>query len=116
MKQLVAVVLDRDADQVTRALLDQGVMHFVSVTEMDPGLSERLSAGSPRVTEAMIAEIRRRIEGLFSLGGTGFRPRRTCASRTCGPWTWPKPTANWTSWPPTWPASGSGSRRCNRRS
>ena len=72
MKQLVAVVLDRDADQVTRALLDQGVMHFVSVTEMDPGLSERLSAGSPRVTEAMIAEIRRRIEGLFSLGGHGL--------------------------------------------
>ncbi len=71
MKQLVAVVLERDADRVTRVLLDQGVMHFVSVTEVDPGLSQRLSAGSPKVTEAMIAEIRRRIEGLFSLAGQG---------------------------------------------
>ncbi len=67
MKQLVAVVLDRDGDRVTRVLLDLGVMHFVSVTEVDPGLSERLTAASPRVTEAMIGEIRRRIEGLFSL-------------------------------------------------
>jgi V/A-type H+-transporting ATPase subunit I len=71
MKQLVAVVLERDADRVTRVLLDQGVMHFVSVTEVDPGLSQRLSAGSPKVTEAMIAEIRRRIEGLFSLAAQG---------------------------------------------
>jgi V/A-type H+-transporting ATPase subunit I len=69
MKQLVAVVLDRDADRVTRALLDQGVMHFVSVTEVDPGLSERLAGTTPQVTEAMIAEIRRRIEGFFSLAG-----------------------------------------------
>jgi vacuolar-type H+-ATPase subunit I/STV1 len=71
MKQLVAVVLDRDADRVIRALLDLGVMHFVSVTEVDPGLSERLAAANPRVTEAMIAEIRRRIEGLFSLAEQG---------------------------------------------
>ena len=69
MKQLVAVVLDRDADRVTRVLLDQGVMHFVGVTEVDPSLSQRLAAGTPKVTEAMIAEIRRRIEGLFSLAG-----------------------------------------------
>ncbi len=71
MKQLVAVVLDRDGDRVTRALLDLGVMHFVSVTEVDPALSERLTAASPRVSEAMIAEIRRRIEGLFGLAGQG---------------------------------------------
>jgi V/A-type H+-transporting ATPase subunit I len=69
MKQLVAVVLDRDADRVTRVLLDQGVMHFVGVTEVDPSLSQRLAAANPKVTEAMIAEIRRRIEGLFSLAG-----------------------------------------------
>jgi len=69
MKQLVAVVLDRDADLVTRALLDQGVMHFVSVTEVDSSLSERLAGAAPKVTEAMIAEIRRRIEGFFSLAG-----------------------------------------------
>ena len=69
MKQLVAVVLERDADGVTRELLDQGVLHFVGITEVDRSLTERLSGVTPRVTEAMIAEIRRRIEGFFSLAG-----------------------------------------------
>jgi len=69
MRQLVAVVLDRDADNVTRELLDQGVMHFVSVTEVDSSLSQRVAGVTPKVTEAMIGELRRRIEGFFSLAG-----------------------------------------------
>jgi V/A-type H+-transporting ATPase subunit I len=77
MKQLIAVVLERDADGVTRELLDQGVLHFVSVTEVDHSLGERVSGVTLRVTEAMIAEIRRRIEGFFNLagGGTGTEQR-----------------------------------------
>ncbi len=70
MKQLIAVVLDHDADRVTRELLDQGVLHFIGITEVDRQLTERLHGVTPKITEAMITEIRRRIEGFFSLAGT----------------------------------------------
>jgi V/A-type H+-transporting ATPase subunit I len=70
MKQLIAVVLDHDADRVTRELLDQGVLHFIGITEVDRQLTERLQGVTPKVTEAVITEIRRRIEGFFSLVGS----------------------------------------------
>jgi V/A-type H+-transporting ATPase subunit I len=76
MRQQVAVVLERDADRVTRELLDQGVMHFVSVTEVDHSLAERVSGAAPKVTEAMIGEIRRRIEGLLGFAGQSPPPQQ----------------------------------------
>src|SRR3972149_4140944 len=69
MKQLVAVVLNRDVDGVTKELLHQGVLHFISITEVDKHLTAQLQGVTPKVTEAMIAEIRKRIDGFFSLVG-----------------------------------------------
>ena len=67
MRQLVAVVLDHDAERVSKELLRQGVLHFVSLTEADPQTAGRVQAMTPRISEAMIAEIRRRIESLLAL-------------------------------------------------
>ncbi len=67
MRQLVAVVLDHDADKVTRELLRLGVMHFITVTDVVPRAGSGPAAVPLRVTEAQIAEIRRRIEGFLGL-------------------------------------------------
>jgi V/A-type H+-transporting ATPase subunit I len=69
MKQLVAVVLDRDADAVTRELLQQGILHFLKVTEVDRSVAEKVQEVSPRVSESLVAEIRKRIEGFFAMAG-----------------------------------------------
>jgi len=69
MRQLVAVVLDHDAEPVSRELLRHGVLHFVNVTELDREVASRVAAVTPRVSEALIAEIRRRIESLLSIIG-----------------------------------------------
>jgi vacuolar-type H+-ATPase subunit I/STV1 len=67
MRQLVAVVLDHDADRVSKELLRHGVLHFVNVTEIDKEAGARVQAVTPRVSEAMIAEIRRRIESFLAI-------------------------------------------------
>jgi len=81
MTQLFAVVLEKDCERVTEALLAEGVMQFVSMSELQaptpqgagvregacyPGsLSRRLRLGL--LTE--ISELRRRIEGFLHTGG-----------------------------------------------
>ena len=67
MQQVVAVVLDHHADEVTRELLRLGLLHFVSVTEVDPDVGSQVEAVVPTVAETAIAEIRRRIEGLLAM-------------------------------------------------
>jgi V/A-type H+-transporting ATPase subunit I len=74
MRQLVAVVLDRDSDAVTRELLAQGVLHFLRVTEVDKAVAAKVEEVTPRVTEAMIAEIRKRIESFFAMAGENRAP------------------------------------------
>ncbi len=69
MKQLVAVVLDKDAEAVTRELLRQGVLHFTKVAEVDRSVADKVQEVSPKVSEALIAEIRKRIESFFAMGG-----------------------------------------------
>ncbi|MBN1837037.1 MAG: ATPase V [Spirochaetales bacterium] len=67
MRQLVAVVLDHDAEKVSRELLRHGVLHFVNVTEVDHEVGSRVAAVTPKVSEALIAEIRRRIESFLGI-------------------------------------------------
>jgi V/A-type H+-transporting ATPase subunit I len=69
MKQLVAVVLDKDTEAVTRELLRQGVLHFTKVAEVDRSVADKVQEVSPKVSEALIAEIRKRIESFFAMGG-----------------------------------------------
>ena len=64
MLQLVAVVLDRDGDAVTRELLRQGVLHMVQISQIAADVSERLAAEKPQVALARIEETRRRIEAI----------------------------------------------------
>jgi len=67
MQQVVAVVLDHDADRVTKELLRLGLLHFVRITEVDRDIGPQVEEVTPKVAEAMIAEIRRRIEGFFAM-------------------------------------------------
>jgi V/A-type H+-transporting ATPase subunit I len=69
MQQVVAVVLDHDADAVTRELLRLGLLHFVSVTEVDRDVASQVESITPEIAEAGIAEIRRRIEGFLAMVG-----------------------------------------------
>jgi len=67
MQQVVAVVLDHHADALTRELLRLGLLHFVSITEVDREVSSKVQVLTPAIAEAGIAEIRRRIEGFFAM-------------------------------------------------
>jgi V/A-type H+/Na+-transporting ATPase subunit I len=67
MKQLVAVVLEGDVDAVTRSLLDEGVMHFISVRSLAGDDSASLKpVGSPEYAPTA-AVIRGRIESLLEV-------------------------------------------------
>jgi len=67
MQQVVAVVLDHHADAVTKELLRLGLLHFVGITEVDRNVGSQVEAVTPKVAEAGIAEIRRRIEGFLAV-------------------------------------------------
>ncbi len=69
MKQLIAVILDRDAEKVTRELLCQSVLHFISIKEITGGWSFQVEQVIPRVSVAMITETRKRIESLLQING-----------------------------------------------
>ncbi|HEB09774.1 MAG TPA: ATPase V [Spirochaetales bacterium] len=71
MKQLIAVVLDRDSDKVTRELLSQSVLHFISIKEITGGWSSQVEEATPRVSVAMITETRKRIESLLQMNDAG---------------------------------------------
>ena len=69
MRMLTAVVLEGDADKVTRELLNQGVLDFIHIStlsEVDPGIVRPHDGEGLR---AQLREIRKRIEGYYQQGG-----------------------------------------------
>ncbi len=62
MVKLLAVVLEDCTDSVTELLLKEGVIQFISITEMDMELSGKLNEVDPSHSLAKIAEMRRRIQ------------------------------------------------------
>ncbi len=72
MTQLFAVVLTRDRERVTEALLREGVIQFVNMTEVDGDGTGNLSTVEPEVSLSEISDLRRRIEGF--LHTAGIRP------------------------------------------
>jgi V/A-type H+-transporting ATPase subunit I len=74
MLQLIAVVIDRDRDPVTKELLEQGVLHFINVREVEKGWQSKISQLELRVSLARISEVRKRIESLLEMGGLGRPP------------------------------------------
>ena len=71
MLQLIAVVIDRDADAATKELLRQGVLHLVNVREVEQGWQRKVRQMEPQVSLARIGEMRNRIESLLDMTGSG---------------------------------------------
>lgn len=69
MKQLVAVVLDRDSEAVTRELLRLGVLHMIRATDVVAEHASVLGGVKQAVSAATIAETRKRVETLLDLLG-----------------------------------------------
>jgi vacuolar-type H+-ATPase subunit I/STV1 len=65
MTQLFAVVLAKDKDRVTEALLREGVMQFIQTSEYDTAESSNLNALEPRISKGEIADLRKRVEGFL---------------------------------------------------
>ena len=78
MIQLFAVVLGRDSEPVTEALLSEGVMQFIDVAELEFEGSEKPPTVEPQASLAEISDLRRRIEGFLHTGGViPAAPRET---------------------------------------
>jgi len=69
MIQLFAVVLGRDCDPVTEALLREGVMQFINISELDGENPDSLSAIKSEVSLTAMTDLRKRIEGFLYTGG-----------------------------------------------
>ena len=69
MIQLFAVVLARDSERVTEALLRAGVLQFIDVSEVEDERPDNLSPVRSEVSLTEISELRKRIEGFLYTGG-----------------------------------------------
>ncbi len=67
MRFLSAVVLDTDMEAVTRELLQQGVLDFISIRELNILERNRVETVEPKVSEARLKESRRRIESFLDM-------------------------------------------------
>lgn len=76
MVQIFAVVLDRDVDRVTNALLQRGVMHFMNVSDVEERWSDKLHSINAGVSLGRIVEMRKRVEGLIGQVSTQEVPVR----------------------------------------
>jgi V/A-type H+-transporting ATPase subunit I len=65
MIQLLAVVLRKDCQRVTEALLREGVMQFISTSEIGGGKPGDLSAVKPETSLTEVSDLRKRTEGLL---------------------------------------------------
>jgi V/A-type H+/Na+-transporting ATPase subunit I len=69
MVQLFAVVPGKDCERVTEALLREGVMQFVNVSEFEGEQPGTLSALKLEASLAAISDLRKRLEGFLHAGG-----------------------------------------------
>ena len=69
MIQLFAVALGRDCERVTEALLREGVMQFINISQLDGEKPDSLSAIKSEVSLAEISDLRKRVEGFLYTGG-----------------------------------------------
>ena len=69
MIQLFAVVLGKDSQKVTEAMLRQGCMQFVKTSELGSETPGKLSAVESDVSLGDITDLRKRIEGFLHTGG-----------------------------------------------
>ena len=69
MIQLFAVVLARDCERVTEALLREGLMQFIDISEVESETPDDLSAVKSKVSLTDISDLRKQIEGFLHTGG-----------------------------------------------
>ena len=72
MLQLIAAVDISRTDAVTRELLDQGVLHFIRIRELEKGYSDSLRTIQPPAPREYYGRLRRQIESYLAL--TDIRP------------------------------------------
>jgi len=78
MTQLFAVVLGKDQERVTEALLREGVMQFIGVSDMDLDKPGKLSAVESDASLADLSDLRKRVEGiLYTIGIIPSAPHET---------------------------------------
>ncbi len=77
MQQLIAVVLDQDVQKVTRELLRQGVMHFISIHHVAGGMPEKVQARTLELSQERIGEARKRIDSFLAIAGYSAAGGRT---------------------------------------
>ena len=65
MTQLFAVVLAKDKDRVTEALLREGVMQLIHISEYNISKSPNPNALEPGVSKGGISDLRKRVEGFL---------------------------------------------------
>src|SRR4030042_279253 len=69
MIQLFAVVLAKDCEPVTEALLREGVMQFINISELEGEKPESLSEIKSEISLTELSDLRKRIEGFLYTGG-----------------------------------------------
>ncbi|MHC4726828.1 MAG: V-type ATP synthase subunit I, partial [Planctomycetota bacterium] len=69
MIQLFAIVLGKDSQPVTEALLREGVMQFINVSEVDGQSNEKPSDAKLEESLKEISDLRKRIEVFLHTGG-----------------------------------------------
>ncbi len=74
MVQLFAVVLRKDCESVTEALLSEGAMQFIDVSELEGESASALSDMTPQASPSDISDLRKRIEGFLTSGGVTLAP------------------------------------------
>jgi len=65
MIQLFAVVLGKDRQRVTEALLREGVLQFIDISEVEAEKPDGLSAVEPEISLTEVSDLRKRIEGFL---------------------------------------------------
>ncbi|MCP4261038.1 MAG: ATPase V [Planctomycetes bacterium] len=69
MIQLFAIVLGKDSQPVTEALLREGVMQFINVSELGDEKTDNSTETKPDASLTDISDLRKRIEGFLHTGG-----------------------------------------------
>jgi V/A-type H+-transporting ATPase subunit I len=67
MRQMIAAVDIEYYDEVTKALLKSGAMHFIKIRRLRESYDKKIDPISPHTNEAELAAVRRRIESLCKL-------------------------------------------------
>ncbi|MBW7988705.1 MAG: hypothetical protein FVQ84_01605 [Planctomycetes bacterium] len=69
MIQIFAIVLGRDSRRVTEAILSEGVMQFINISEVDGEKTDNPSDAKPQASLSEISDLRKRIEVFLHTGG-----------------------------------------------